>query len=155
MKDKVMQTQILILEYFLSSQESDSIKERNKIKMTLSTIWGHSKLEYLGGMDTEQLKFIISRIETKHCRRSANSTHLSERTSLYPPSLGALPPHSPERQKEPQAMVSLQHHRNPHQGHQFSDLGLPRAEQGSNETTVSGLIWEIPKIPSDPEFLSH
>ena len=111
MKDKVMQTQILILEYFLSSQESDSIKERNKIKMTLSTIWGHSKLEYLGGMDTEQLKFIISRIETKHYRRSANSTHLSERTSLYPPSLGALPPHSPERQKEPQAMVSLQHHR--------------------------------------------
>ena len=112
-------------------------------------------MEYLGGVDTGQLKFTISRIETKDCRRSANSIHLSERTSSYPPSLGALPPHSPERQKEPQAMVPLQHHHNPHQGHQSSDLGLPRAEQGSDETTGSGLVWEIPKIPSDPEFLSH
>ena len=111
-------------------------------------------MEYLGGVDTGQLKFTISRIETKDCRRSANSIHLSERTSSYPPSLEALPPHSPERQKEPQAMVPLQHHHNPHQGHQSSDLGLPRAEQGSDETTGSGLVWEIPKIPSDPEFLS-
>ena len=154
MKDKVMQTQTLILECFLSPQESDSIKERSKIKMVLSTVWGHPKLEYLGGMDTEQLKFTISRIETKDCRRSANSTHLSERSSSHPPSLGALPPHSPERQKEPQAMVPLQHHRNPHQGHQSSDLGLPRTEQGSDGTTGSVLAWEISK-PSDPEFLSH
>ena len=51
-------------------------------------------------------------------------------------------------------MVPLQHHRNPHQGHQSSDLGLARAEQGSDETTGSVLAWGIPK-PSDPEFLSH
>ena len=105
-------------------------------------------------MDTEQLKFTISRIETKDCRRSANSTHLSE-TSYHLPSLGALPLHYTERQEEPEALVPLQHHHNPHQGHQSSDLGLPKAEQGSDETTGSGLVWEIPKIPSDPEFLSH
>ena len=47
-------------------------------------------------------------------------------------------------------MVPLQHHRNPHQGHQSSDLGPLRAEQGSDETTVRGWVWEIPKIPSHP-----
>ena len=79
-------------------------------------------------------------------------THLSE-TSSHLLSLGALPPWSPERQEEPQALVPLQHHHNPYQGHQSFDLVLLRAEQGSDETTVRGLIWEIPKIPSDPEFL--
>ena len=79
---------------------------------------------------------------------------LCSETSYHLSSLGALPLLSPERQEEPQALVPLQHHHNPHQGHQSFDLGLLRAEQGSDETTVSGLIWEIPKIPSDPEFLS-
>ena len=85
---------------------------------------------------------------------STDPTHLSERTSPHPPSLGALPPHSPEREKEFQALVLLQHHRNFQQGHQSSDLGVPRADKGVDETTVSGLVWGIPKIPSDPEFLS-
>ena len=52
-------------------------------------------------------------------------------------------------------MVPLQHHRNPHQGHQSSELGFLRAEQGSDETMVSGFVWEIPTIPFDPEFLSR
>ena len=102
----------------------------------------------------EELKFTISRTETEDCRRGADPTHLSE-TSSHLPSLGALPLLSPERQEEPQALVPLQHHCNPHLGHQSSVLGLLRAEQGSDETTVSGLVWEIPKIPSDPEFLSY
>ena len=72
-------------------------------------------------------------------------THLSE-TSSHLPSLGALPPCSPESHEEPQSLVPLHHHHNPHQGHQSSDLGLLRAEQGSDETTVRGLVWEIPKI---------
>ena len=100
----------------------------------------------------EELKFTISRTETEDCRRGADPTHLSE-TSSHLPSLGALPLLSPERQEEPQALVPLQHHHNPHQEHQFSDV--LRAEQGSDETTVSGFVWEIPKIPSDPEFLSR
>ena len=99
----------------------------------------------------EELKFTISRTETEDCRRGADPTHLSE-TSSHLPSLGALPLLSPERQEEPQALVPLQHHHNPHQEHQFSDV--LRAEQGSDETAVSGFVWEIPKIPSDPEFLS-
>ena len=65
-----------------------------------------------------------------------------------------LPPHSPERQEEFQALVLLQHHRNFQQGHQSSDLGIPRADKGVYETPVSGLVWGIPKIPSDPEFQS-
>ena len=69
--------------------------------------------------------------------------------------MGALPLRYPERQEEPEALVPLQHHHNPHQGHQSSDLALLRAEKWSDETTVSGFIWEIPKIPCDPEFLSH
>ena len=93
----------------------------------------------------DEPKFTISRTETEDCRRRADPTHLSE-TSSHLPSLGALPLLSPERQEEPQALVPFQHHHNPHQGHQSSDLGLLRAEQGSDETTVRGLVWEIPKI---------
>ena len=115
-----------------------------------SNSWDYWCFEILERLGMEELKFTISRTETEDCRRGADPTHLSE-TSSHLPSLGALSLLSPERQEEPQALVPLQHHHNPHQGHQSSDL---RAEQGSDGITVSGFVWEIPKIPSDPEFLS-
>ena len=101
------------------------------------------KLQRLG---IEELKFTFSRTKIEDYRGSVNlPTHLSE-TSSHLPSLGALPPHSPESQEEPQSLVPLHHHRNPHQGQQSSDLALLRAEQGSDETTIRGLVWEIPRI---------
>ena len=118
-----------------------------------STAWDYWSFEILERLGIEEFKFIISRTETEVCRRWANPTHLSE-TSSHFLSLGALPLHSCERQEEPQALVPLQHHRNPHQGHQSSELGFLSAEQGSDETMVSGFVWEISTIPFDPEFLS-
>ena len=118
-----------------------------------SNAWDYPCFETVKRLGFEELKFTVSQTETKDYRGSANPSHVSE-TSSHLLSLGALPPCSPERQEEPQALVPLQHHCNPHLGHQSSVLGLLRAEQGSDETTVSGLVWEIPKIPSDPEFLS-
>ena len=95
------------------------------------------KLQRLG---IEELKFTFSRTKIEDYRGSVNlPTHLSE-TSSHLPSLGALPPHSPENQEEPQSLVPLHHHRNPHQGQQSSDLALLRAEQGSDETTIRGLV---------------
>ena len=88
----------------------------------------------------EELKFTFSRTKTEDFRGSANlPTHLSE-TLSHLPSLGARPPHSPESHEEPQSLIPLPHHRNPHQGQQSSDLALLRAEQGSDETTVRGLV---------------
>ena len=123
-----------------------------------SNAWDYPCMRFSNAWETVQrldieFKFPLSRTETKDYRGSANSTHLSE-TSSHLPSLGALPPHSPERQEEPEAPVPLQHHHSPHQGHRSSDLGLLSTEQGSDETTLSGLVSEIPKIPSDPAFLS-
>ena len=50
-------------------------------------------------------------------------------TSSHLLSLGALPPCSPERQEEPQTLVLLQHHHNPHQGHQSSGEDYDDAEE--------------------------
>ena len=118
----------------------------------LPNVWDYLYFESLGRLGIEEHKFTLSR--WKDCWRSTDPTHLSERTSPHRPSLGALPPRSPERQGEFQALVLLQHHHNFQQGHQSSDLGVPRADKGVYETPVSGLFWGIPKIPSDPEFLS-
>ena len=137
--------------------------DQTKVSCTIGrffTIWAIEcmrlpKFKTLENLGIEKLKFTLSRTERKDCRRSANTTHLSESTWSHLPSLGALPLPSPVKQEEPQALVPLQHHRNLHQGHQSSDLGLPRAEQGSDESKVSELVWEMTKIPSNPEFLSY
>ena len=118
--------------------------------MMLSNVWDYLYFESLGRLGIKEHKFTLSRLKNS---RSADPTHLSGGISPHSP-LGTLFPHSSERQEEPQALIPLQHHRNFQQGHQSSDLGVPRADKGVYETTISGLVWGIPKIPSDPEFLS-
>ena len=68
--------------------------------------------------------------ETKDDRRSVNPTHLSERPASHSPLLEALPWCPSERQQEPQARVPLQHHHNPHWGHQPPGLRVLRADRG-------------------------
>lgn len=109
-------------------------------------VWQHYTKECGGGDAIKQRrssKFWFSRMdwywgahihpyetETKDDRRSVNPTHLSERPASHSPLLEAPPWCPSERQQEPQARVPLQHHHNPHWGHQPPGLRVLKADRG-------------------------